>query len=64
VAAADSFPGHGYDLIACFDCLHDMGGPVAAARHVRQALSPEGSWLIVEPNAGETPFNIVLEARP
>jgi SAM-dependent methyltransferase len=53
VAAAKTFPGSGYDLIACFDCLHDMGDPVGAARHVRQALAEDGSWMIVEPMAGD-----------
>jgi SAM-dependent methyltransferase len=51
VAAAKDFPGHDYDLIAFFDCLHDMGDPVGAARHVRQALKPGGSWMLVEPFA-------------
>ena len=36
-----------------FDCLHDMGDPVGAARHVREALAPDGTWLIVEPMAGD-----------
>jgi 2-polyprenyl-3-methyl-5-hydroxy-6-metoxy-1,4-benzoquinol methylase len=53
VAPAASFPGTGYDLITMFDCLHDMGDPVGAARHVRQALAPDGSWLVVEPIAGD-----------
>ncbi len=53
VAAAKSFPGTGYDLVACFDCLHDMGDPVGAARHVRQALAPDGTWLLVEPFAND-----------
>ena len=53
VAPAAAFPGTGYDLIAMFDCLHDMGDPVGAARHVRQALAPDGTWLIVEPIAGD-----------
>jgi ubiquinone/menaquinone biosynthesis C-methylase UbiE len=53
VAAADAFPGAGYDLIACFDCLHDMGDPVAVARHVRAALADDGTWMIVEPSAGD-----------
>jgi hypothetical protein len=53
VASAAAFPGTGYDLIAMFDCLHDMGDPVGAARHVRQALAPDGTWLIVEPIAGD-----------
>ena len=53
-ASAQTFSGTGYDLIATFDCLHDMGDPVGAAQHIRQALDGEGSWLIVEPIAGET----------
>jgi SAM-dependent methyltransferase len=53
VAAAKDFPGTGYDLIACFDCLHDMGDPVGAARHVREALAPDGTWLLVEPFAND-----------
>lgn len=53
VAAAAAFPGSGYDLITMFDCLHDMGDPVGAARHVRQALAADGTWLIVEPAAGD-----------
>jgi 2-polyprenyl-3-methyl-5-hydroxy-6-metoxy-1,4-benzoquinol methylase len=54
VATAQDFPGTGYDLVATFDCLHDMGDPVAAARHVREALAPDGTWLVVEPFAGDT----------
>ena len=53
VAAAKTFPGKNYDVIACFDCLHDMGDPVGAARHVRQALAPDGTWLLVEPFAND-----------
>ena len=53
VAGAASFSGSGYDLAATFDCLHDMGDPLAAARHVRQALKPDGTWLIVEPAAAD-----------
>jgi ubiquinone/menaquinone biosynthesis C-methylase UbiE len=52
VASAQEFSGEGYDLVATFDCLHDMGDPVGAARHVRETLTPEGTWLIVEPYAG------------
>lgn len=55
VASAKDFPGGGYDLVTFFDCLHDMGDPVGAAKHVRQALSENGSWLIVEPFANDTP---------
>ena len=51
VSSAASFSGTGYDLAATFDCLHDMGDPLTAARHIRQALKPDGSWLIVEPAA-------------
>jgi ubiquinone/menaquinone biosynthesis C-methylase UbiE len=54
VATAAEFSGTGYDLAATFDCLHDMGDPLAAARHIRQALTADGTWLIVEPNAGNT----------
>jgi SAM-dependent methyltransferase len=54
VAAAKSFPGTGYDLVAFFDCLHDMGDPVGASKHVRQSLAPDGTWLIVEPAAADT----------
>jgi len=50
-AAARDLPAAGYDLVAMFDCLHDMGDPVGAGRHVRQALKPDGTWLIVEPFA-------------
>ena len=53
VASAASFPGSGYDLVTCFDCLHDMGDPVGAARHVRKALAEDGVWMIVEPMAGD-----------
>ena len=53
LAPASAFPGTGYDLITMFDCLHDMGDPVGAARHVRQALAPDGIWMVVEPIAGD-----------
>ena len=53
VAPAGSFPGDGYDLVTMFDCLHDMGDPAGAARHVRQSLAPGGTWMIVEPAAGD-----------
>jgi len=55
VASASSFSGSGYDLAATFDCLHDMGDPLGAARHVRQALKPDGTWLVVEPYAADEP---------
>jgi SAM-dependent methyltransferase len=53
VAPAKSYPGTGYDLVTFFDCLHDMGDPVGAARHVRQSLAKDGTWMIVEPFAGD-----------
>ncbi len=53
VAPAAAFPGQGYDLVTMFDCLHDMGDPAGAARHVRDALAPDGTWMIVEPAAGD-----------
>jgi len=51
VARAQEYPGEGYDLVAFFDCLHDMGDPVGAASHVLKTLAPDGSWMIVEPFA-------------
>jgi SAM-dependent methyltransferase len=51
--SASTHPGHGYDLVTMFDCLHDMGDPVGAARQVREALTPDGTWMIVEPMAGD-----------
>jgi SAM-dependent methyltransferase len=53
VAPATRFSGHDYDLVTMFDCLHDMGDPVGAARHVRQTLADDGTWMIVEPMAGD-----------
>jgi SAM-dependent methyltransferase len=53
IAAAAAYPGSGYDLITMFDCLHDMGDPIGAAKHVKQSLAPDGTWLIVEPVAGD-----------
>ncbi len=53
VASASSYSGTGYDLVTMFDCLHDMGDPVGAARHVRQSLADDGTWMIVEPAAGD-----------
>ena len=52
-ASAQTFGGANYDLVATFDCLHDMGDPVGAARHIRNALAEDGTWLIVEPFAGD-----------
>ena len=53
-AAAQDFKGDGFDLIACFDCLHDMGDPVGAAKHIKNALKPDGSFMLVEPFAHDT----------
>jgi SAM-dependent methyltransferase len=53
VASAKEYPGGPYELVAMFDCLHDMGDPVGAAAHVRDTLAPDGTWLIVEPHAGD-----------
>jgi ubiquinone/menaquinone biosynthesis C-methylase UbiE len=52
-ASSKVYPGSGYDLVAFFDCLHDMGDPAGAAVHVRGTLKPDGSWLIVEPFAND-----------
>ncbi len=52
-ASAATHPGEGYDLVTMFDCLHDMGDPVGAARQVRELLAPDGTWMIVEPAAGD-----------
>ncbi len=51
VARAQDYPGSGYDLVAFFDCLHDMGDPVGAARHVLKTMARDGTWMIVEPFA-------------
>ncbi|WP_028658850.1 class I SAM-dependent methyltransferase [Nocardioides insulae] len=50
---ADSFPGSDYDLVTMFDCLHDMGDPVGAARRIRETIAEDGTWMIVEPAAGD-----------
>jgi SAM-dependent methyltransferase len=54
IAGAKDFTGM-YDLVCLFDCLHDMGDPVGAARHVREQLAPDGTLLLVEPAAGDAP---------
>ncbi len=53
VASAKEYPGEGYQLVAFFDCLHDMGDPEGAARHVRKTMDPGGAWMIVEPFAND-----------
>jgi SAM-dependent methyltransferase len=51
--SAKEYPGSGYDLVAFFDCLHDMGDPVGAATHVLRSLAKDGTWMIVEPFAND-----------
>jgi 2-polyprenyl-3-methyl-5-hydroxy-6-metoxy-1,4-benzoquinol methylase len=53
VSPAKEYPGREYDLVTFFDCLHDMGDPVGAAKHVLRSLEPDGTWMIVEPFANE-----------
>src|SRR6202171_1597043 len=53
VASAKSYPGTDYDFVTFFDCLHDMGDPVGASSHVRASLRKDGTWMIVEPFAGD-----------
>ena len=54
VAGAADYPGGNYDLVTLFDCFHDMGRPVEAARHIAATLSQAGTILLVEPQAGHT----------
>jgi len=57
VADATGFPGpqtgDGFDFIACFDCLHDMGDPVGCAANVHKRLKKGGTWMVVEPAASD-----------
>jgi SAM-dependent methyltransferase len=53
VAKAKEFPGKDYDFVAVFDCLHDMGDPVGASKHVLKSLREDGTWMIVEPFAND-----------
>jgi 2-polyprenyl-3-methyl-5-hydroxy-6-metoxy-1,4-benzoquinol methylase len=68
LAGAADFPGRGYDLIAYFDCLHQLGDPIGTLRHACEAVSPDGTVLIVEPMAGErvednfNPLRVVFSA--
>lgn len=55
VAKATDFPGNEYDLITHFDCLHDMEDPEGAARYARRKVAANGTWMIVEPFAGDRP---------
>ena len=54
VASAQTFDGGPYDLVTTFDSLHDMGDPLGAARHIRETLAPDGTWMVVEPYAGHS----------
>ncbi|MGZ2386171.1 class I SAM-dependent methyltransferase [Rhizobium brockwellii] len=54
IGRAQDFDGRDFDLITCFDCLHDMGDPKAAAAHIRKALNEGGTWMVVEPMAADT----------
>ncbi|MGF7162537.1 2-polyprenyl-3-methyl-5-hydroxy-6-metoxy-1,4-benzoquinol methylase [Rhodoligotrophos appendicifer] len=54
VGRAQDFQERGFDLITCFDCLHDMGDPETAAAHIRRALADGGTWMVVEPMAGDS----------
>ncbi len=54
VAGAQALDDHDLDLVTTFDCLHDMGDPLGAAQHVRRSLAGDGTWMIVEPAAGDT----------
>ena len=54
VAPAKSYPGRQYDLVTVFDCLHDMGDPAGAAKHILASLKPDGTWMIVEPFAHDS----------
>jgi 2-polyprenyl-3-methyl-5-hydroxy-6-metoxy-1,4-benzoquinol methylase len=53
VAKAKDYPGKDYDFVTFFDCLHDMGDPAGASAHVRSTLKRDGTWMIVEPFAGD-----------
>jgi SAM-dependent methyltransferase len=53
-ANAKDFPSRGYDLVAFFDCLHDMGDPVGAGKHVKETMAKDGVWMIVEPFAHDS----------
>src|SRR5206468_10574929 len=54
VAMANEANGTGFDLICCFDCLHDMGDPVGAGKHIHQMLKSDGTCMLVEPFAGDS----------
>jgi 2-polyprenyl-3-methyl-5-hydroxy-6-metoxy-1,4-benzoquinol methylase len=53
IAKAKDYPGRDYDFVTFFDCLHDMGDPAGASAHVKSTLKKDGTWMIVEPFAGD-----------
>ena len=53
VAKAKDFPAKDLDLVTCFDVLHDLGDPVGAATHIHGSLKPDGTWMLMEPLAGD-----------
>ena len=53
VAKAKDFPARNLDLVTCFDVLHDLGDPVGAAAHIHRSLKPDGTWMLMEPLAGD-----------
>lgn len=53
VATAEEYDGSEYDLVTMFDCYHDMGDPVGVAAHVRETLTEDGTWMLVEPFAND-----------
>jgi ubiquinone/menaquinone biosynthesis C-methylase UbiE len=62
VAGAQDFPGQGFDLVCVLNALHEWGDAIGAARHIRQSLAPEGSWMFTEPQADEVP-QVSVRAR-
>jgi 2-polyprenyl-3-methyl-5-hydroxy-6-metoxy-1,4-benzoquinol methylase len=68
VVNAKGYPSRNYDLVCCFDCLHDMGDPAGAARHAHETLAPRLRHVFSEAGftrfeqAAETPFDLILEA--
>lgn len=64
VAKAKDFPAKDLDLVTCFDVLHDLGDPVGAAAHICRSLKPDGTWMLMEPLAGDaTEDNLVPFGR-
>jgi Methyltransferase domain len=53
VAKAKDFPARDLELVTCFDVLHDLGDPVGAAAHIHRSLKPDGTWMLMEPLAGD-----------